>query len=536
MGLLDRILGKRQTSPDKFNQSQIRPSELRRTGRWASADINVRRRMEMGVGYVAIAAKINADMCAMTPLRLYKRAKSPSKGTRRIGRKQRELIEDPRQVGRKAAYNASMGEVVEVTDHLALDVYKDPTLIGQGYAHHQLDQYLAEICGNSYSSIHWEHGRPWLSLMLPQFTEAVPDENGLLSYYYGRDTTQVQEFTPDEVAHFQLMRSAYNPWVGDSWTMFVHAEHEMHLSSNEHEVSRWYNESRPDLVIGVHENTTDTALAQMQADWDAKHRGARNPGRVVFAKASNVVYENTKPREMDYGAGREHVKKVIANASGVPVSMLDMTDASLGSAVAGNSQYRMMTIQPRMCSRAEWWTDRILAGELNIDPTEMWFAPEAVDTDDEGQRATIHSTYVTAGIVKINEVREELGKEPAEGGDVLRVNGQTFEEIAQAGQFAGFGGGILPPAHEQAVRTLSLTMPDDAEEAIDQRSDVPGPEADKVRDDDADAGVGAGAGGDRLGLPAGDDDADEAGPETGDKEPATVVDQKAIWLGEASYV
>lgn len=496
MGLLQRFIAKRQSSRDKVTDAIVRTSETHRRGRFGTADIDIRRRMEMNTGYVGIASHVIANVASSTPLKLYRSAESGGDRGRSLTRKQLAKVRNPAMVGHKAAIYANAGEVEEVTDHPVLDLFRDPTPFGQAFGFRHLMHLQSELCGNAFLHIFWDDdaGRPWLVNLFPQYVEVVPDEQARLTYYFGRDSTSVKEFPRDEILHYKHQESLYKPYLGDSWVSTVLREHEHYIALMEHESSRWSNAARPDLVIGVPDGVSETQLDAMQRDWDSKHRGSRNAGKVVFAKAATIAYDNTKPHEMDYGEGRQWIKTVIANASGVPASMLDMTDASLGSALAGDSQFSRLTIQPRLCREAEFWTERLLGEEYGIDPGDMWFAPDIVLEEDETQVATRLTSLSTGGVITLNEARSELGYEPVDGGEVLRVNGQSIESLDAGPQQ------INP--HGFPISALPT-----------QRAAAPVFETKTPRDDPAPV----------ITFPLVD--------RTEEPEPVT-VDQKSLWMGE----
>ncbi len=121
---------------------------------------------------------------------------------------------------------------------------------------------------------------------------------------------------------------------------------------------------------------------------------------------------------------------MIAAVSGVPVTLLKANDPNLASAQVGFASYMRDTIHPYLVADAEFLNQSLLPlfGGL---ADGLFLAYDNPVQEDEQLISGIMQSQVAAGIRTINEARSELGLDPAEDGDELRVNGIPLDVLGQ---------------------------------------------------------------------------------------------------------
>lgn len=152
--------------------------------------------------------------------------------------------------------------------------------------------------------------------------------------------------------------------------------------------------------------------------------GAKNRGKPF------VSFGATKWTKMDTSMADTRIetfvdgaKKEIAAAFGVPVSMIDDTDANRATAYASQRAFKTYAVLPKAGSICDQLTNVVMD---NYDPNlYLWWDPkEALDTDPLEQSQVL-TAYTGAGVITVNEARAAMGMEPITGGDELKVQPVT---------------------------------------------------------------------------------------------------------------
>jgi len=383
-------------------------------------------------GYVHICAAMNAMYCASVPVRLY--TKSRQKGRKVKGYRLDWLRNGVH--GKAASYADNAADVTEVTDHPVLALLSNPNYADTGIEARRLLFYFLEINGNAY----WQHDASEntdpknLLTLYPQWVNPVIGSMGIEAYRYGRNMTQQEVVPASNVIQFRHLPSPQNPWMGVGCLNSSTVEADIYASAIIYEQSFWNNGARPDFAVKMPAGSTEDQIRQVEAMMQRRHQGVRKGGKPLIATDVEVTPLQWSPREMEYGDGIDRMRRTILNAFGVPLNLLEMSDAPLGDGGGGmfqaRTQYLAQTIAPRMHSFCERLTENLLPA-FGLEPGEWWFAADNPDTDDEAKESERLRLAVDAGIVKVNEAREEWNLDPLPEGDVLRYKGVPLDKMGQ---------------------------------------------------------------------------------------------------------
>jgi HK97 family phage portal protein len=414
-------------------------------------------------GYVAICAYRVAKDVANVRLRLYRPAKSGGTAGRRVSKSVRSKMLDGR-MGRKASERAQdAGDFVEVTNHPLLDLLSRPNAYQSGAAFRELLE-LHKQCGGQAFILPVEGGviPDELHLLQPQYVRVVPGDDDLIGgYRYGRDSTAVQDFAPDEVWQIKHGESLFDPYNGWSPVRSIIAEADIYQAINEWQRNTFENNLRPDSLISV-EGTLSPADKEATEGWlESMFRGSWNAGKSLLLGGGKVDVKplSWPPKDMGDFEIQEREARTILAALGVPESEVWMNDANLASSRTGNVQYKRDTIMPLAEREADEFTNRLL---VEAGWEDWWFAPDDIVPEDLDGVATRNATLVGAGILTMNDARRELSLDPyaAEIGDVPRVNGTSVSALDDAAMVSPFGFAPAMPSEPVPV------VPD--EPAIDE--------------------------------------------------------------------
>lgn len=429
--------------------------------------------------WVFAAARLNAVAVASQPLRLYVRSRGAGTklwNTRRTGRRTKaylsgDLAQLPSRYAMQKA--AEYGDDYEiVTDsHPLLTLLAKVNPYQNGYDATVLRVLFSELTGNAY--LHpvidramgvpvelWTMPSQWMKI---KPGDPARGEPFILGYEYGRNDAQAQDFEPDEVIHFKQPnpRDLYYGLgkVEAAWGAVTSnaALHDMDFHF-------FKNKSRPDYLAIIKGNASDQELERFTAEVENKLRGTNKTGRFLAVTGEvDLKPLQFPPKDLE---GREEIVEEIAAVFGVPVSMLRANDPNLASATVGFASWKETAVLP-LLRMDEETLNQSLVPLFGIED-DAFLAYDNPVRADEAQELTKRTTYVAAGVLTINEVRELEGLERIEdpNADKLLVGGQPLGGApAPASPFAGlFGQAAQPPAPRQ-VEAVPAEEPTEDEEA-----------------------------------------------------------------------
>ena len=395
--------------------------------------------LRLMTGYVYAAVMMNARSIAAQPLRLY--ASLDARGAKQFPTKsvsksvQRYLKGDGSMRPAKSAMLGSNtgGEVVEIFDHPILDLLNKVSPFYDGYNFNILRKTFLQVTGNEYlHPIMGPMGYPVEIWVMPsQYVKIKPtrDERMIEGYEYGQQPNNAF-FEPDEVLHNRVPDPS-DPLYGRGWVAAASDAAGLLQSMDGYEKHLFENQARPDWGIFLKETLNETQWNRMIAYLDQNLRGNRNSGRpYIFEGGSDARPLQFSPRDLSFSEGENRKVEVIAAVSGVPVTLLKANDPNLASAQVGFASYMRDTIHPYLVADAEFLNQSLLPlfGGL---ADGLFLAYDNPVQEDEQLISGIMQSQVASGIRTINEARAELGLDPADDGDELRVNGIPLDVLGQ---------------------------------------------------------------------------------------------------------
>jgi HK97 family phage portal protein len=268
-------------------------------------------------------------------------------------------------------------------------------------------------------------------VMPSQYVKIKPtrDERMIEGYEYGQQPNNAF-FAPDEVLHNRVP-DPNDPLYGRGWVAAASDAAGLLQSMDGYEKHLFQNQARPDWGIFLKETLNETQWNRMIAYLDQNLRGNHNSGRpYIFEGGSDARPLQFSPRDLSFSEGENRKVEVIAAVSGVPVTLLKANDPNLASAQVGFASYMRDTIHPYLVADAEFLNQSLLPlfGGL---ADGLFLAYDNPVQEDEQLISGIMQSQVASGIRTINEARAELGLDPADDGDELRVNGIPLDVLGQ---------------------------------------------------------------------------------------------------------
>ena len=426
-GLARGLLEKRKRDHSDYFDATVTVSEMSKSkwfGDRGEASALVLRAQQTAL----MCAERNSRVCANQILRLYipKRSGGKRRDWTSIVPKGRA-----KYLRKSVRYAENAGDFEEVVSHPVLDLLNAPNPIMSSVFFFQSLYMAAQMAGNGY--LHCvqptTRGVSELWPMQPQNVWIMLDRtNYVVGYGYGRDAASERAFGADEVIHYRHAPHPRLPYMGMGPLHVAFNEADIESASTENELAMWRNGARPDYVMEAPPDTTDEQVKDLERRVNASHRGPRNKGKFLVARAIKVQPIQFTPKEMEYIAGRQDIERRIWAAFGLPESEVRMNDANLASSLTGSTQYLRQTIKPAIDSVADLLTKELLP-KFGADPGEMWFAYDNCVPSDETGEANRLVALVNARILTTNEARAELNREPIEGGDEFPEPTSAFGQM-----------------------------------------------------------------------------------------------------------
>ncbi len=180
------------------------------------------------------------------------------------------------------------------------------------------------------------------------------------------------------------------------------------------------NDSTPGLFVETEDTPTDDEVREFYERWESRFQGV-NRGRRPALLSGGMTAKNLgfSPKEMEYLQTLRWSLEDVARVYGVPKAMLgDIERVSFANFATARRVFWEDTLVPQMAFYAEALQQMLLPnfGDpslfVEFDTSEV----EALQ-ENESDKATRRKTYVSGGIMTVNEVRQEMNLRPVPWGD-----------------------------------------------------------------------------------------------------------------------
>jgi HK97 family phage portal protein len=438
-------------------------------------DVNQEALVRKYWGWTYSCVNVTATRLASTPLKLYaSRGKGESKvgnfSAKAVGKEKTQWLRS--RIGKSIDHVAGAEDFEELEEHPLLDLLQNVNDQENGFEMKELTSTMLDLTGNAY----WMLEKDKLSVpsklfvLRSQWVRIIPDRDKFVSgYWYGYNnmfgSDQRLELPPDAVIHFKYP-NPLDPWYGMGPVQAAAYSIESAELREKFTLATMSNMARPDLIVKYLEGELDpTQRAQVEREWNATFRGAKNAGKI---KVTDFRYEIDKvgwnPSELDFNRGEDWILKKICAAFPVPLGLIDSSYISRAprSGMEGSDLFMAQFNTLPRCTRIEeklneqlcpMYDERLFVAFDNPVPKDR-----VLQNSEDAQR--LNTFQVT-----INEIRKRNGEDPVEWGDV---------PLAPMG-IAPLGSAQTMPAEAGAASTA--TQPDKGARAnspLAQASGSPG--------------------------------------------------------------
>jgi hypothetical protein len=391
------------------------------------------------LGVVDTAAMLNARACSSVTLRLYQRV-GRGQGTRAIPTGRQKMLASG-HMGTKAAEFVESANVREVTDQPVLDFVRRPNPY-YGEVFNLASWYWREISGEFYSIVTNDNWGPMQWPGFPQYTMPVFSKEGLFDgVYFGRDQAEVLAVPADQVIYYRARMNRNNPNRGEGVLASQLPDVDLMIKNTVAAVAIVDQGYRMDGILSVDKdiNITEDQIAGMYDNFDQWRIGGSKQGKPFIAQALSWIQMTSSPKDLRTIEQNKESEMRVLRAFGIPDAMWQGNASTYAGALVSDVQYGKYTVLPRLIVDADQKTNLILP-MFGLDPEEYCFAYDSPVPRDEQIEWGVKATATGAGLMTINEARQEMGFEPIAdpNADKLLYAGRPLaESMAPANPFGG---------------------------------------------------------------------------------------------------
>lgn len=306
-------------------------------------------------------------------------------------------------------------ELVEITeDHILLDLILHPSH-NMGYPDWigLIAHYLI-LMGNCLLEI-VRDGEQIVELKILKWENVIPriQDERIISYQYQPQYGNPRVLIPEQVIHLrQYCPGSTIIGVGNAEKCADSAALYNYYDAYQIALSRNYG--MPGVAINVKNKVSNKEEASKMAQEFMNKFSRRNVGRPLVSFGDiDITSLATTPKEMEYKIGREWCLKTIAATMGVPEDLVSTDDSNRASSITAINQFYEITIFPLLTRILETINCNLVKEYYDSNSFYFYDRSEVI-SDDPATQATIYNSYVSSGVMTINEVRSRLGMEAIE--------------------------------------------------------------------------------------------------------------------------
>lgn len=254
----------------------------------------------------------------------------------------------------------------------------------------------------------------------PDLITVVGDPNKFIKHYeFHTGKAERQIFLPEDIIHFREP-DPLNPLRGMSALRPSSSRVETEQAATDYQRNFFKNNARPDALLMTDESLDTDQRDQMTTAWEERHEGPSSAGKLGFLEGGMKYQQvSISQREMDFIESMKFTREDILIAFGVPKSVITTDGVNFANAEAGMKMFMSEVVAPEMDQLEETINEFMImpdfGEELYVHHTDP-VPPDASAMREE--HAAGYGKWLT-----LNEIREQLGLQPIEGGDVISEEG-----------------------------------------------------------------------------------------------------------------
>lgn len=299
-------------------------------------------------------------------------------------------------------------------------------------------------------------------IMRPDKVQLVMSKENPLQvagYIYNQPDGQKIPFESQEILHFKNFNPMGNHPFPHRGVGIVEAA--AWTIDTDNEARKWNfnffkNSARPDGVLTTAGEAAMGAedYQRLQEEWNTKHQGSDNAHKVAILSGGMTWTEISRSqKDMDFGGQRTMNRDEILAMFRVPKSIIGISDdVNRANAEATIYVFALRTVKPLMQQMVDALNEFLLP-EFGDDLELTFESPVAADRKQDLEE---YAAGLTQGWLSINEVRENEGLEPVEGGDDLYLPLNYVPVANTQGQLEVPADPAVPPVKQAKKKVATV--------------------------------------------------------------------------------
>lgn len=314
-------------------------------------------------------------------------------------------------------YKIAAGSVTEIEQHELLDLLKNPNPHMSGSDLFEITA-IHEVCtGSAYwwkaKNLNGKVEQLWI--LRPDYITPEIKDNVLIGYRYTAGIEQ-KIFPLDEIIHFKYA-NPLSMYSGSGYMLGLMQAVISDIFAQRWNAKFFFNSARPDGILSTEKQMTESQREEMGKAWNRKFGGERAQSIAVMSSGLHYEIVGNTHKDMDFSALRTMTQDDVLSTIGVPKSILGITEqVTRANAETGVYVFLSETIEPKFRK----WVEKLNKSLVQDFDKTIILDFEDPTPEDEEALDTHHSVALNKWMT-VNEIRDDRGMEPVEGGDVLYI-------------------------------------------------------------------------------------------------------------------
>ena len=289
----------------------------------------------------------------------------------------------------------SLPDLLKITQ-----IYKD--LAGNAY-------WWLIRSGNTITEI-WPYLRPDRMSVIPSAENFVGGYN-----YLTPSTGDIERFAAEDIIHFKYP-NPLDPYTGASPLEACYLAFNTYQKSSEYNNRFFRNNARADFILNVETPLGETERKQIMAQWESRHKGEGHEHRMAILSGGkgNLLNTGMSARDMEFIEQMKFTRDEILAIFKVPKALLDPQELNYASAKVAKEVFLNEVIVPLMKDFVSSLNEFLLP---NYNDDSLFFDFENPGEENPETKYDRYKTLAQVGAIAPNEIRENEGLPPFEGGN-----------------------------------------------------------------------------------------------------------------------
>lgn len=311
-------------------------------------------------------------------------------------------------------------EWVEIEEHPFLDLFEKPNPVQTKEEFLWLLGLFYLAGGEAPILLDSPTNPTTMFLLNPDRLKVIFDEKTIIKEYQYLKSNGQKEVLPADVVLLPKLPSFNSPFRGMSLLKYIAKTLDLDSYIEDYLNIFFFNSAMPTGVLETDKELNDTIVKRLIKQFESRHRGVKNSHKLAVLE-KGLKFNNTsfKLNELQAKEMQDMLRDKIFALFRVPKSIVGIVeDVNRANGEMSEVAFCKRAVLPRLI---------MLQGQINQflipkfgDGENIWFEFDDPTPNDKTTNATVYNSYVTSGVMLINEVREELGLDPMDEAEYQR--------------------------------------------------------------------------------------------------------------------